>query len=264
MYKVQISVDLVNAIKEALEMENIYGPIIKKDETVRKIEPNIFEEAYRSYVGKNDLHALRLFRRSINEMLKTENGKTVIDEILENLKNIAFVGNEYLDLFLIKINKKIEDLEDIMNIDSLTILKFIDYSDIDNLFMAAGHFLEAAETSLLLRSKINFHLFYCRFLVCFMLIKRILDIKRISGADDLLKVHIEGINKIESLLADYYRLQEVSEINMTSEEMFYTLENLKSVLITKYEENDYVGVITSYFNIMGVIEAFERSFLENT
>ncbi len=259
MYKVQVSKDLVQAIEEALNSKNLYENLIRKD-VPRKVKPNIFEEAYKYYVGKNDLHALRLFRRSVNEILKNNEGKTLIDETMENLKNIAKVGDEYLDLFLVKLG--LNSFEEALNLDNFTISRIVDYKDIDNLFMAAGHFLEAAETSLLLRSSLHFHLFYYKFLVCFNIIKRIVDVKKISGADNLLQIHLEGISKLEGLLAEYYRLREISELELTSEEMFYTLENLKALLISKYEDNDYLGVIRAYFNIMGVIEAFERSLLK--
>lgn len=259
MYKVQVSKDLVQAIEEALNSKNLYENLLKKD-VPRKVKPNIFEEAYKHYIGKNDLHALRLFRRSINEMLKDDEGKSFIDTTMENLENIAKVGDEYLDLFLVKLG--LNNVEEALNLDNLSISRIVDYKDIDNLFMAAGHFLEAAETSLLLRSNIHFHLFYYKFLVCFNILKRIVDVKKISGADSLLQIHLEGISKVESLLAEYYRLREISELELTSEEMFYTLGNLKSLLISKYEDNDYVGVIKAYFNIMGVIEAFERSLLK--
>lgn len=261
MYKVQVSYDLFEAIKKALESENLYKDLLKS-EVRKKITPNIFEEAYKYYINKNPIHALRLFRRSINEILKYANGKTLIDETVENLKNIAKVGDQYLKLFLVKLDlNDIEDFDKVLDIEPALILKEVDYKDIDNLFMAAGHFVEAAETSLLLRLYAYFHLFYYKFLVCFNLIKRIIDIKRIKGADDLIKVHLEGMEVIESLLVEHYRLKEVSELKLTVEEMFYTLENLKAVLVSRYEDGDYVGVIKEYFKLMGVIDAFEKSLL---
>lgn len=261
MYKVQVSYDLFEVIKKVLESENLYKDLLKK-EVRRRITPNIFEEAYKYYINKNPLHALRLFRRSINEMLKDADGKTLINETVENLKNIARVGDQYLKLFLIKLDlNDIEDFDKVLDIDPVLILKEVDYKDIDNLFMAAGHFLEAAETSLLLRLYAYFHLFYYKFLVCFNLIKRIIDIKRVKGADDLIRVHLEGMEVIESLLVEHYRLKDISELKLTVEEMFYTLENLKTILVSKYEDADYVGVIKEYFKLMGVIDAFEKSLL---
>lgn len=261
MYRVQVSHDLLEAIKKALESENLYENLLKNG-VQKRITPSIFDEAYKYYIDKNPLHALRLFRRSINEILKGTDKKTLIDETVENLKNIARVGDHYLKLFLVKFDlNDIEDFDRIMDIDAMLILREADYKDIHNLFMAAGHFLEAAETSLLLRLYWYFHLFYYKFLVCFNLIKRVIDIKRIKGVDDLIKVHLEGMEVIESLLVEHYRLKDVSELKLAVDEMFYTLENLKAILISRYEDGDYVGVIREYFKLMGIIDAFEKSLL---
>jgi hypothetical protein len=66
---------------------------------------------------------------------------------------------------------------------------------------------------------------------------------------------------IENLLREHYRLMDLEEIRLSSEEMFYILENLKEVLLSKYEDGDFLGVIKDYYKLMDVLDAFERSLL---
>jgi hypothetical protein len=251
VYKVQIPQELYEVIVEALKKENLYSGLVRED--TRKVRKNIFEEAYKHYIGKDDIHALRLFRRAVKEIVKE---RDIINEIVRNLKNVAKVGDEYLGLFLEDVGiKNLDDLDEILDI------RKIDYKDFDVLFMAAGHFLEAARTSLLLRMHTQFHLYYYKFLVCFNLLKGISALKRISGSDDLIKLHAEGMELIENLLREHYRLMDLEEIRLSSEEMFYILENLKEVLLSKYEDGDFLGVVKDYYKLMDVLDAFERGLL---
>jgi hypothetical protein len=66
---------------------------------------------------------------------------------------------------------------------------------------------------------------------------------------------------IENLLREHYRLMDLEEIRLSSEEMFYILENLKEVLLSKYEDGDFLGVVKDYYKLMDVLDAFERSLL---
>ncbi len=252
MYKVQVPQELYGLIIEALKKENLYSDLLKEEgESLKK---NIFEEAYKHYVGKDDVHALRLFRRAIKEIVKGE--KNLINEVARNLKNVAKVGEEYLGLFLEEMGvKDLEDLDEIMDI------KRVDYRGVDTLFMAAGHFLEAARTSLLLRMNAQFHLYYYKFLVCYNLLKRISELRRIKGSDDLIKLHAEGMDLVENLLREHYRLMDIEEIKLSSDEMFYVLENLKELLLSKYADGDFVGVIREYYKIMDILDVFERSLI---
>ncbi|MCC6011769.1 hypothetical protein LM594_02130 [Candidatus Caldipriscus sp.] len=246
MYKVQIPQELYEVIVEALKKENLYSGLLREE--TGKVRKNIFEEAYKHYVGKDDLHALRLFRRAIKEIVRGE--KDIINEIARNLKNVAKVGDEYLEMFLEDVGiKNLDDLDEILDI------RKIDYKDFDVLFMAAEHFLEAARTSILLRMHTHFHLYYYKFLLCFNLLKGI------SGSDELIKLHAEGMELIENLLREHYRLMDLEEIRLSSEEMFYVLENLKEVLLSKYEDGDFLGVVKDYYKLMDVLDAFERSLL---
>jgi len=252
MYEVQIPQELYGVIVEALKRENLYSGLLREEK--KKVRKNIFEEAYKHYVGKDDIHALRLFRRAVKEIVRGE--RDIINEIARNLKNIAKVGDEYLGIFLEDVGiKNLDDLDEILDI------RKIDYKDFDVLFMAAGHFLEAARTSLLLRMHTQFHLYYYKFLVCFNLLKGISALKRISGSDELIRLHAEGMELIENLLREHYRLMDLEEIRLSSEEMFYILENLKEVLLSKYEDGDLLGVVKDYYKLMDVLDAFERSLL---
>lgn len=255
MYKIQIPQELYEVVLEALNRESLYAGLLK-DET-EKVKRNIFEEAYKHYVGKDDIHALRLFRRAIKEIVRGSK-MDIISEIARSLKNVAKVGDEYLQLFLEDVGiERVEDVDEVLNID---IMK-LDYKDFDALFMAAGHFLDAARTSLLLRMNTQFHLYYYKFLLCFNLLKRISEFKRINGSDDLISLHAEGMELIEKLLREHYRLMDLEEIRLSSEEMFYVLENLKEVLLSHYRDGNLLAVVKEYYKLLDVLDAFERSLM---
>jgi hypothetical protein len=57
VYKVQIPQELYEVIVEALKKENLYSGLLREEKG--KVRKNIFEEAYKHYVGKDDLNALQ-------------------------------------------------------------------------------------------------------------------------------------------------------------------------------------------------------------